>query len=329
MLRVPPPDFGVPYSALAFPPGTVPRSGVLTFSVDDLAHALIVTGRAPGDRLSHGAASVWEWLHRASLIPAYLRRTYRAELVRSDLALSLDRSESAALSYTLGQAITGIFCQKLLSVTHLMHIDRYASEYRVGFGNTRKRSDLFGLAPAGWVVAEAKGRAGAMDLKLRRRLEAQKRSVVSIDGEKPWVALGCVASFPVRGEGMRIDAVDPEEEEIEPISLDAVTRDRFALAYYLPVLRALDFGGAVDADLSVNDFNETFVATDFANFGLRLALPRALVARLRGALDGELAGLHDSVHAILDDVHSRELQVLPDGARVETDWSSALAVGEF
>ncbi|PKW14965.1 hypothetical protein A8926_2622 [Saccharopolyspora spinosa] len=53
-----------------------------------------------------------------------------------------------------------------------MHIDRYASEYRVGFGNTRKRSDLFGLAPAGWVGAEAKGRAGDMDLKLRRQLEA-------------------------------------------------------------------------------------------------------------------------------------------------------------
>ncbi|PKW14964.1 hypothetical protein A8926_2621 [Saccharopolyspora spinosa] len=48
LLQVPPLDFEVPYSALAFPPGTVPRSGVLTFSVDDLAHALIVTGRLRG-----------------------------------------------------------------------------------------------------------------------------------------------------------------------------------------------------------------------------------------------------------------------------------------
>ncbi|PKW14966.1 hypothetical protein [Saccharopolyspora spinosa] len=110
--------------------------------------------------------------------------------------------------------------------------------------------------------------------------------MIAIDDEKPCVALGCVASFPVRDEGMRIDAVDPEKEGIEPISLDAVTRDRFALDYYLPFLRALDFGGAANADLPVNDFNETFVATDFANFGLLLALPRALVVRLRGALAG-------------------------------------------
>jgi hypothetical protein len=273
---------------------------------------------------------VWEWLHRTSLIPAYLQRNYNAELVRSELALSLDRSESSALSYALGQAITGIFCEKLLAVSHLMHIDRYKSEYGVVLGNTRKRADLFGQVPGGWVVTEAKGRSQRMDLTLRRKLEGQKRSVLTIDGEKPWIALGCVASFPVRDEGMWIDAVDSEKEEIETLSLDMVTRDRFVLAYYLPFLRAQEFGEAVtENDESAAMDNEPFVAADFANFGLRLAVSRALVRRVRGALNGEMTGLHDSVLAILDDVHSRELNVFLDGTRVETDWDRDLLVEEF
>src|SRR4051794_38104598 len=112
--------FEVPYRALAFPPGAVPVTGSLTFTADDLAHALFATGRAPGDERAHGTASVYEWLHRTSLVPAYVRRRYGGALVRSSLALSLDRSESVSLSYALGQAMTAIFCRTQLSVDFLM-----------------------------------------------------------------------------------------------------------------------------------------------------------------------------------------------------------------
>ena len=53
--------------------------GTLSFTTDDLAHALFATGRAPGDQWAHSMASVWEWIHRTSLIPAYIRRTPRGE----------------------------------------------------------------------------------------------------------------------------------------------------------------------------------------------------------------------------------------------------------
>ena len=120
--------FDVRYRAEAFP-NFVARNGVLHFDAADLAHALFVTGRAPGDQARHGDMSVWEWIHRTSLVPAYVRRGSTGRLMKSALADSLDRSEKVALSYALGQAMTGIFAQQNLGVTHLMHVDRYAERW--------------------------------------------------------------------------------------------------------------------------------------------------------------------------------------------------------
>ncbi|TKA08562.1 hypothetical protein [Actinacidiphila oryziradicis] len=150
-------DFEVPYQAEAFG-SEVARTGVLTFSASELAHALFATGRTPGDQAKYGHASVWEWLHRMSVIPAYIRRASDNRLVRTQLARSMDRSEKVSLSYTLGQALTGVFSQNILSVRYLMHVDRYARRHGVLFTATRQRADLFGRRDTGWVVAEAKGR---------------------------------------------------------------------------------------------------------------------------------------------------------------------------
>jgi hypothetical protein len=69
-----------------------------------------------------------------------------------------------------------------------------------------------------------------MPRALRQTLEAQKRSISTIQGEAPWVALGCVASFPRRVGAMRVDAFDPVEDAPESMALD-VTLDRYMLAY--------------------------------------------------------------------------------------------------
>ena len=212
--------FTAPCRALAFPAGLISPNSVLEFTTDDLAHALFATGRAPGDEVRHGWASVWEFVHRTSLIPAYVRRTDKGALVKSALAVELDRSEKVTLSYSLGQALTEIFCERKLGVTHLLHMDRYASRWGVTFTATRKRADLFGLAPNGWVVAEAKGRSNGVEATLPRKLIAQKRSVKSISGKRPWLALGCVAAFPPHTNQLSITAVDPDEDGPEPISID-------------------------------------------------------------------------------------------------------------
>ena len=59
---MPSPQFTAPYRTWGFPAELIDKDGSLTFTTDDLAHALYVTGRAPGDQWAHGTASVWEWI---------------------------------------------------------------------------------------------------------------------------------------------------------------------------------------------------------------------------------------------------------------------------
>ena len=332
MVSIPPPDFEANYRASRFPAGTVSSFGTLRFSPNDLAHALFVTGRAPGDQKLYGAASVWEWLHRTSLIPAYVRRNYRGKLVRSQLARDLDRSELVGLSYALGQAVTGVFCRAELSVTHLMHFDRYANQYGLVYGPTRKRADLFGLAPQGWVVAEAKGRSRSMETSLRQKLITQKRSIASIQGAPPWLALGCVASFPIPADGMQVDAFDPDQDSEDAIALE-VTLDRYMLAYYLPFLNAIDLGEPEqNDDRFVNP--DRFVSARFVGAGVRVGLLRAVADLVRRASAAEPKGLHAELQTVLGDnagleaSPNREVGVFPDGTFVETYWNEALAVSD-
>ena len=313
--------FEVRYAAYDFPEGLVKRFGSLAFTTDDLAHALFVTGRAPGNQFSYGAASVWEFMHRTSLIPAYIRRDRAGRLVRSRLARELDRSEKVALSYALGQALSGIFCRHLLSLRFLMHIDRYGDRYSMQFGVTRQRADLFGQGPSGWVVVESKGRSNSMESDLRGKLTAQKRSVVSIDGKPPGLALGCVASFPPSVPGLRVDAFDPEPDEVEHLAIQ-VDSDRYVLAYYEPFVAALDAGnGTLDEALNI-----PFISAEFQPLRLRIGLFRPIEQRVRAAIQGELAGLAQDVLSILGEPSRTNNS---DGTLVETDWEQSLSINDW
>lgn len=297
----------------------------MRFDESDLAHALFVTGRAPGDRMSHGLTSVWEWIHRVSIIPAYIRRARTAQLFRSVLAESLDRSEKAELSYVLGQALTGIFCEQMLHVTHLMHVDRYADRWNVSFGGGRSRPDLFGPTARGdWVVAEAKGRSNAMEPGLARKLSAQKGMIRSVAGRRPAVSLGCVAHFPSLGGGLRaplrVEAVDPEFGQ-EAINLDVV-EDSFYRAYYEPFVAAIEM--AQPSNLS----NESVLIADFPTIGLRVGLRRDLydaTTRPDGTpqewtdllMEGD-----DAMTADLNDLRS-------DGTLVRATWSDQLGRSDY
>jgi hypothetical protein len=332
MIQLPPPEFEVNYRAFSFPTGVIDGGGKLSFTTDDLAHALMTTGRAPGDRGRYGWASAYEWMHRASLIPAYLRRTYHGRLVRSRLASELDRSELVGLSYALGQAMTALFCRKELAVTHLLHIDRYADQYRLRFGG-RKRADLFGIARQGWVVAEAKGRSRAMEPSLRAKLVAQKRSVLSIADDEPWLALDCVASFPLLNGGMEIDAFDPEEAAREAITITA-NLDQFMLAYYLPFITAIDLGqataGGVNRPAEDVAGGNDVVTTGSLAPGLRVGVLSAVYNRVRRAIDGQVDGLGEEIRAtLLEDEATTDLNLFPDGTAVTTDWASAVAAQDW
>ncbi|MFD3836758.1 hypothetical protein ACFWWC_10925 [Streptomyces sp. NPDC058642] len=317
-------QFDVWYQAEEFPP-EVRRTDRLTFSAAALAHALFVTGRAPEDRSKHGVTSVYEWIHRASLIPAYVRRAPNGSLVRSDLARELDQSEKVSLSYILGQAMTGIFSENVMTVRFLMHVDRYAARHGLVFiGNSRRRADFFGeKLQGGWVVAEAKGRSRAVDYKVRQAMKAQKRTVSLIAGVKPDIAYGCAAHFPMDESGserLRVFAVDPIEDEPEAIELP-VDRDKFIQAYYEPFLSALDLGRAGDAE-------DDFKVGTFDSLGVSVGVLRAVIERVEQSHQGRLAGLHSDVTEILESrIPSQD--ELPqgqflDGTFISTRWHDAL-----
>ena len=267
-------------------PGTMaPFTRTVTFTQADLAHALFTTGRAPGDRAMYGAASFWELLHRTSLIPAYVRIAGDSRLVRSRLAMDLDRSEKVSLSYALGQAMTAIVCRQVAGAKWLMHIERYANRFGINFGSARTRPDLFGWRPAGWIVAEAKGRSGGIERGLRTKLVTQKRSVASISGIAPSLALGCVASFPPQWGVLRLDAFDPTDIAAEPIDLDEIDLDRMVQAYYEPFLTALQLGESQQVD-------DGTITARFDNFRVRIGLTNVIYERLlsgSGSTESSLA----------------------------------------
>lgn len=310
--------FDVRYRAEAFP-NFVARNGVLHFDAADLAHALFVTGRAPGDQVRHGDMSFWEWVHRTSLVPAYVRRTSTGRLMKSALADSLDRSEKVALSYALGQAMTGIFAQRNLGVTHLMHVDRYADRWRLGFGLTRRRADLFGrIGPARWVVAEAKGRSNGMEASLRDTLVAQKGSIRTVAGHPPAVSFGCVASFPVLRGGvrgpMRLDAFDPKPSK-EAIELD-VDEARFLVAYYEPFVVAIAAGRRYEGPPG-------YAAASLDAVGVRVGLRQDLYTAVAEQDSGAMNAMLDVVGSDLG--HDGR----PDGTFVETDFDEALSRRDY
>ena len=202
-----------------------------------------------------------------------------------------------------------------------MHIDRYGDRYNMQFGGARKRADLFGQGPSGWLVVESKGRSNGMESDLRPKLTAQKRSVVSIGGRPPDLALGCVASFPPAVPGLRVDAFDPKSGEVEPIAIQ-FDFDRYVLAYYEPFVAALDAGNS-----TVDEAGSTpFVSADFQPFGLRVGLLRAIEQRVRIAIQGEVAGLAQDILSILGERFSADNA---DGTLVETDWEQSLSINDW
>jgi hypothetical protein len=314
--------FLVRYHASRFPNGMIKSNDEIQFYENELVHALFTVGRAPGDRLSYGDASVWELLHRSSLVRAYIRQDNNQRFVLSRLALELDRSEKVAVSYAIGQAMTAIFSRKVLSLQYLMHVDRYASRWSVIFAS-RRRADLFGFGPQGWVVAEAKGRATPPDTSLRANLAAQKASIVSIQGRPPALAVGCVAYLSSEAPWLRLDVFDPVPHEIEPTAVE-FDIDRYFLTYYEPFITAIDVG-----DSRVEEVEDaTIVSARFSPFGLRIGLLRTVDQLVRRAKDqGDLTGLSQSILAVL--ATSSSGSVFPDGSFVEAHWEDSISINDW
>ncbi|MFG2823983.1 hypothetical protein ACGFX4_31715 [Kitasatospora sp. NPDC048365] len=323
-----PNEFEVWYRAEKFTP-PIPSPDRLVFTADALAHALFVTGRAPGDRTAHGLSSVYEWLHRVALVPAYVRRTPTGRIARSDLARELDRSEKGALSYALGQAMTGIFSEQAMDVRFLMHVDRYSLRYNLQFAaGTKQRADLFGEKQhGGWVVAEAKGRSGNISSDLALKMWHQKRTVRTVQGQPPDPAYGCAAYFPRQAKGtpepLALYVVDPDEDEVEAIDL-RVDPDQFVLAYYEPLLTAIEAG---ERQIGASEFR----TSSFGQFRLTVGILEVVAQRIERARDGDVRNLHRDVSDLLETYvpRSRPSDQFLDGTVMTTQWQENLSLNDW
>ncbi|MEU1484552.1 hypothetical protein [Streptomyces sp. NPDC005752] len=295
----------------------VPSSSDLWITPHVLAHALFVSGRAPGHRHRHGRSSTYEFIHRIAAMPAYLRWT-RKGIKRTDLALELDPTEKGMLSYTLGQAMCQVFAEHLLSLRFFMHVSRYADTYGLTFPPGQSRADFFGPRYSGtWVVAEAKGRSGRLDKETRQAMEAQKRTVKTVSGQVPEISYASAVDFPSKGGAMRLTAIDPEEAEPGAVDLP-VNLDQFALAYYTPFLDAF----AHQQPQLLGDY----VVVGFESVRVTLGLLAPVLQRIERAVHLEdTSGLYGDVTRLLDRYttrFTRETTTLyADGTLFAADWN--------
>jgi len=307
------------YRTHGFPPvAGVRPNGALSFSVSELAWKMFTTGRVPGDVARHGPASIYEYLHRSAVIPAYLLMRHGG-LEKSGLYEVLDRSEKVGVSYALGSAMAGLWASKVLSVHHLLHLDRYGPSHGVVTVG-RRRPDYIGAGPGGWLVVEAKGRSNGVETGLRARLTAQKRAVECVSGSPPWLAVGSVAHF--QSGALEVDAYDPDELDpgAEPIGLE-VDVARFYRAYYLPFTVALAFGRTIE------DGPEGIEAVELG-FGQRIGLRSEILSLLAGE-DVGAGEWQTTLGQLSNDIGRTVEGVMPDGSYVSVDWDAALGIGGY
>jgi hypothetical protein len=120
---------------------------------------------------------------------------------------------------------------------------------------------------------------------------------------------------------LRVDAFDPESNNIEPVVIP-VDLDRYILAYYEPFVAAIDVGGVMDDDLS-----SRIVSVQFQSLRLRVGLLRSKEQRVRSAIQGELDGLGAEVLSLLTSV-----QLAPgfsDGTLVQAEWEEFLTLNDW
>jgi len=159
-----------------------------------------------------------------------------------------------------------------------------------------------------------------MDLTLTRKLREQKRSITEICGARPWLALGCVASFPKDGSGMRVDAVDPVEDAADTLQIPG-NIDMYMLAYYAPFVMAVEAGEPVVRD-------DATVAARFSTFGMTVRVWSGIYIRVQQAAGGMLDGLYDDLQQMLDEALTQPTGLLPDGTVVETEWADTISASD-
>ena len=190
----------IDYESEEFPADGLVTNGAFSLQTtwDELLWAALTIGRPNISYVfRHGESSLYEAIFRLSLMRMALEQrgpsAYR--LCRTAAAISLDPTEKGAVSYFLGMTMCKLFCEQLLEVPWMMHLDVFRPDLDVVL-RSRSRPDLVGQTLSGdWVALESKGRISIPSAEAKKKAKQQAEQIVSIDGISPSFHVGGIAYF--------------------------------------------------------------------------------------------------------------------------------------
>jgi hypothetical protein len=254
----------IKFIAEEFTPGFLQR-GAIDVSWPDLVWAATTYGK------NHG----YLWGSSSGFVRA--ERQYRTYLLYSCLKQvsktafkthgynAMDATEKGAASYFLGMTLAKLSAERLLDTPWVWHIS--SGSQALSFLPGRSRPDMLGLDKSGrWIVLEAKGRTGKLDMNALHSAKNQTRMVGTINGATPFCRVGVQSYFD---PDLQVYLIDPEPlDEMLPIEFDIEK----AMDEYYGFRHVLkNFGRKRRIS------NIEYLVFDERESGVKIGLPKAIV----------------------------------------------------
>ncbi len=218
----------------------------LQFTEFELLTAAYTVGRKNRwDVFAFGHYSYYEMIYRTAMILANLSESRTGHLKKTPAYIALDPSEKSAVSYFIGLAITKLLADKLLGLPYLLHLELFdrTSAGRVTYNPGKSRPDLINVnAKLESFIFECKGRSGAFDRKAMVKAKQQASKVISVDGNRPVLNVGCEVYFDNAGS-LRYKWEDPNPKN--SLKFDLLSPVDVIVAYYRPFFELVDTFGSI------------------------------------------------------------------------------------
>lgn len=174
----------------------------------------------------------------------YLLRGYLDDRLQTTRYFrNLERSEMAAMSFLLGQALTYWFAQAHMGLFYVVHVRGSREQWtaaarqsamKPGAGplKPRARPDFIGRGPGQYHVFESKGRSSRVSNAVVRTALSQASMITAVNGHAP--ATRVAACFAFLASGIRGRVTDPAAEpEALALEYDDVTAAEKTFAFFL------------------------------------------------------------------------------------------------
>ncbi|MEQ1862176.1 MAG: hypothetical protein ABMA13_19845 [Chthoniobacteraceae bacterium] len=247
----------------------------MVFTKADILRAATLTGRTRTSAKRFGAQSRLETRWRLSAIQLALDLEpppagTGPKLFRHPAQWwRLDRSEKAALNFTLGSVVAKLVAERLLNTPLLLHHDVYSHFLRTDLRQRDPRPDFAGwtnFPNARWVAIEAKGRSQRPFAPDLSGAKFQATALRRVRNE----TVSCHATCWAYERSRQIFAFyeDPPPPDDDGLTLD-IDPWQFGAAYYAPLRAMLEV-----AEPGVN--RDEFITYRVPSLDVKLALHRKL-----------------------------------------------------